>query len=103
MTMRGLRRIVLSAAALSAGACATTPGVVEIVSEPPGALVTVEGYGECQTPCTIGLDGPRDVTVAKAGFLPKRFAVAPGAGRVKVALDLAAPTEKVDEEALPDL
>lgn len=103
MTACRLSKIVLSATALSLGACATTPGVVEIVSEPTGALVTVEGYGECETPCTIGLDGPRNVTVAKAGFLPKRFIVAPGAGRVKVALDLAAPTEKVDEETLPDL
>ncbi|MBB5519205.1 PEGA domain-containing protein [Amphiplicatus metriothermophilus] len=103
MTLRGWRRIVLPAAALSAGACATTPGVVEIVSEPPGALVVVEGYGECETPCTIGLDGLREVTVAKAGFVPQRFAIAPGAGRVQVALELAAPIEEVDEEVLPDL
>lgn len=99
--MRGL----CAAALLVCAGCATSGGarVTLISSTPEGALVTIEGYGECEAPCRVSIDGPRVVTVAKAGFLPQRFEIRPGRKRIDVALELAAPTEGVDSTALPEL
>lgn len=101
-----MRILTVAAVALVAG-CVTngkaTRGVTLITSEPTGALVTVEGYGECETPCSVEADAVRSVTVAKAGFLPVRFDLVPGKKRVALKLELAAPTEGVDEGELPEL
>ena len=90
--------LMLSGSLLSA--CAS--GVQKITSSPSGALVQMAGFGECETPCTVKIDGPRDITVAKAGYNPKRLRIQPG-GDINVDLDLAAPTEDVDAVTLPDL
>jgi hypothetical protein len=74
-----------------------------VSTEPAGAVVRVEGFGECVAPCTIELDAPRNITIAKAGYAPQRFVLQPGKRRVDVVLELSAPTTGVDESQLPDL
>ncbi len=104
--MRSLFRVIgCATVALSLSGCMTLFGdnVISIDSVPPGALVTVEGAGECETPCTIQLESARRVTVAKAGYKSVRIMMEPDANDVIVALSLAAPTEDVDAVALPDL
>ena len=93
---------VLSGALLS-GCLATSNGMRTINSEPPGALVTVQGFGQCETPCTVRLDDHRNITVAKAGYKARRFVLGPDGGEVNVELELAAPAGDVDSTALPDL
>lgn len=99
-----IRVIMAGSAALALSGCFATAGEVRtITSEPGGALVRVDGFGECETPCTIKLDGRREVTVAKAGYKAQRFGVSPGSKDVHVILQLAAPTHDVDAETLPSL
>ncbi len=89
---------------LALGGCfGSSGGMRTIESTPSGALVTIEGYGECETPCTVKLDGYRNVTVAKAGYKAQRFGVKPGGAPVQVILDLAAPSGEVDTTALPEI
>lgn len=94
----------LFSVAMLAG-CASAPktSITEISSEPAGAEVQIEGFGTCVTPCRIEIDRPRNVTVAKAGFLAERFQIAPGEKVVALKLRLAAPTKDVDKSTLPDL
>ncbi len=90
--------------ALGLSGCFATGGEVRtITSEPDGALVRIDGFGECETPCTIKLDGRREVTVAKAGYKAQRFGITAGNRNVHVILQLAAPTQDVDAETLPSL
>jgi hypothetical protein len=77
--------------------------VTTIDSDPTDAHVTVEGYGECDTPCTVGHDVDRMVTVAKAGYKPQRFVIKPGSKRVRVVLEKSAPTKDVESITLPEL
>lgn len=99
-----MRVVYAGLAALAASGCLTTSGGVRrIESDPTGALVTVEGYGECETPCTVRLDERRRITVAKAGYAAQRFFIAPDGPPVKVTLDLAAASDDVDAEALPEI
>lgn len=100
-----MRLEALAVAALLAAACATTKGptITLVESDPPGALVQVEGFGECEAPCTIELDAPRSLTIAKAGYDAQRLTLEPGKKRLRVKLTLSAPTTEVDEEALPDI
>ena len=98
-----MRLLILAALAAPLAGCMTTDGMRMIKSDPPGALVTVEGYGTCETPCTVKIDSERLMTVAKAGYKARRFRLAPGDGSFKVKLELAAPTDDVDETALPDI
>lgn len=74
-----------------------------VSTTPPGAIVRVDGFGECEAPCTIEIDRPREIVVAKAGYNPQRLTLQPGKRRVDVVLELSAPTTDVDETALPDL
>lgn len=90
-------------AMLATGCLATTGDMRTITSMPDGALVQIDGYGECETPCSIKLDTIRQITVAKAGYLPQRFGIKPGRDDVHVILELAAPTDDVAVETLPDL
>ncbi len=85
------------------GGCMTLGDSREIRSTPSGALVTLPGFGECETPCTIKLDRTRRITIAKAGYKPRLVDIEPGGGPVTIPLDLAAPTEDVDSQTLPDL
>lgn len=75
----------------------------EIITVPDAASVTIEGFGTCQSPCRMTHDVPRTVTIAKAGFIKQSFVVKPGAGKVRVQLELAAPSEDVEATALPEL
>lgn len=98
-------RILILCASLAAGGCATFggSGVTQIVSEPPGALVRVEGAGECETPCTVKFESPREVTIAKVGYKAQRLRIGPDQSKVKVTLELAAPTGEVEETKMPEL
>lgn len=77
--------------------------LTRINSFPSGATVSINGVGECETPCTIQHNVTRQVVVAKAGYLAQKFDVPVGAGNVTVSLELAAPTKSVEEQTLPEL
>lgn len=101
-----IRNVVISVIALtSLPGCLTLSGgdVREITSEPAGALVQIDGFGECETPCTVRLDALRQISVAKAGYKAQRFHVSPGGKGVHVILELAAPTKDIDTTQLPAL
>ena len=87
----------------SLGGCLTTGQTRTIYVEPTDAAITIVGYGNCASPCTLKLDGPRHVKVANAGYLSKEITITPGIGRIKISLELAAPTEDVEQAILPDL
>jgi hypothetical protein len=99
------RLFAISTLAAMLAACETAPktSVITIATIPPGAEVQIEGFGTCTTPCNIEVDQPRNITVAKAGFLAERFQIAPGQDDVALTLKLAAPTKDVDRTTLPDL
>ena len=101
-----LKQIIVVATLASLPGCLFTTGdgdLRRITSVPSGALVKIEGYGECETPCSIKLGQRREVLVAKAGFKAQRFGILPGKKDVHVILELAAPTSDVDTQALPEL
>lgn len=99
-----MRMSIFALAALPLSGCLTTSGEVsQINSTPPGALVSVNGVGECETPCTVELNQLRRVTIAKAGYKPFRFVLPPDGRDISVELELVAPTEDVDAVALPDI
>ena len=92
--------------ALLTGGCATLGGgasTVEVITTPPGALLTIDGVGSCETPCPVKLDGPRRARIAKAGYVSLTVTLSPGRRAVTIPLELAAPSEPVDTTALPDL
>ncbi len=95
--------LILTTMVLLNGCLATSGAMRSFTSTPSGATVTIDGYGACETPCTVKLDGDRKVTVAKAGYKAQRFGVKPGGAPVNVILELAAPAGVVDAETLPDL
>ena len=102
--MMRIKATIAGAAGLALTGCLATGGEVRtITSQPDGALVRIDGFGECETPCTVKLDGRREVTVAKAGYKAQRFGITPGNRDIHVILDLAAPTQDVDAETLPSL
>ena len=96
-------RTLFAAFAFAALAGCASDGLTKIVTSPPGATVTVAGYGQCETPCTVQLDGVRDIIVAKAGYKKRELSIAPDQGRVALDLELAAPTTGVEADALPPL
>lgn len=98
-------RFSLIAVALSLAACATAKGpqITLVETDPSGALVRVEGFGDCESPCRIELDAPRNLTIAKAGYDAERIVIEPGAKKILVKLKLSAPTTEVDEDTLPEL
>lgn len=97
-------RLLMIATILATTGCATFgANSTRIVTKPPGAVVRVEGAGECETPCRIELDRARDITIAKAGYKAQRIRVAPGQSKVKVRLELVAPTKEVESNELPEL
>ena len=77
-----MRLLASGIAALILGGCQTIdlgnlsgPGeTLTINSAPQGALLTLHGYGECETPCTIKINEPRKARIAKApdGILEPR-------------------------------
>ncbi len=99
------RTLVAALAGFSLAGCATIGGgkTLKINTEPPGALITLDGGGECETPCKIQLDGPRRATIAKAGFVSLDVMLSPSRRSVTVPLELAAASEDVDTETLPEI
>ena len=91
--------------AVSLSGCLTILGdnQIDIATTPPGATVNLEGFGECETPCSIKLQQKRRVTIAKAGYKPVRLNVPPNSRDISILLELAAPTDEVDATTLPDL
>lgn len=99
-----MQTLITIALMLLLGGCATFGAKqTEIVTEPAGAVVRVEGYGECTSPCVIAFDAPRAVTIAKAGYKSQRLELRPGKSRIVIPLELAAPTRPVEEGALEKL
>ncbi len=99
-------RILAVFALLFSGGCVTLGGgakQVNVLSDPPGALLAIDGVGECETPCKVKLDGPRVARLAKAGFLPVTITLTPDRRSLTVPMELAAASEDVDAVALPDL
>ena len=88
------------------GGCVTLGGgssTLLVNTDPQGALVTIDSVGECETPCSVRLDGPKTARIAKAGFVAKTFVLSPSGREVTIPLELAAASEGVDTTALPDL
>lgn len=98
-----LKSIIFVGALALQGCTTFGDGLAKFSSNPDGATVTIEGYGDCITPCTARIYSPVMVTIAKIGFTPQRFQVGPGTKNIKVELELAASTEDVEEETLPAL
>ena len=100
-------RVLASAAmAFLLGGCVTVGGGTAtrmIVTEPPGAVLTIDGAGECETPCSVKLAGPLRARIAKAGFVATTVTLTPGRGDIVIPLELAAPSTGVDTTALPEL
>ena len=100
-------RLIVSLFAIAAlGGCQTFGGgdLLNLQTEPPGALVVIDGAGQCETPCTIKLDGPKKARIAKAGFVTQYVTLNPSRKKqVVVPLELAAASEDVDRTELPEL
>lgn len=97
-------RIGLSAAAgFFMSGCFASDNLLEIHSAPAGAFVLIDGYGTCETPCTVKLDEPRTARISRTGFVTQEVALEPGEDKVDITLELAAASEDVDAIALPDL
>ena len=102
------RRILPAMLLVAAAGCQTLalgggPTIVRVSSMPEGALLRVDGFGECETPCTVEVDKPRMATIAKAGYKPQRVTLEPGKRKVAITLELSAPTTDVDTTQLPEL
>jgi hypothetical protein len=98
-------RPLLLLPALLIAACETTPSntLVRVETTPPGAVLSIDGFGECETPCTIEIDREREAQLAKAGFNPQKIILRPGVKTLAIAMELAAPTTTVDEASIPEL
>jgi len=101
-----MRRFLMASSAALLGGCMTIPGVstVQMVNtDPQGVLLTIDGKGECETPCTVKLDGPQKARLAKAGFQTITVTLAPGKSEVTIPMQLAAASTGVDSTELPEL
>lgn len=76
---------------------------LDVITDPPGAQLTIDGVGTCETPCTVKLDRARQARIAKAGFISTTVTLTPDRRAVTIPLELAAASEDVDAVALPDL
>ena len=95
---------VFAIAGLTSGCFGGGGGVKTIISSPNNALVTITGYGNCTTPCSIEVDVPREITVAKAGYLPRRFTLSSASpNEIEIELPLAAPSSDVSTTSLPEI
>ena len=104
--MRILARSFAATGFLLLGGCLTMPGgtsTLLVNTDPQGALVAIDGVGECETPCTIKLDGPQNARIAKAGFVTQFVTLNPSRKPATLPLELAAASKDVDTTALPEL
>ena len=90
-------------AALLLTACATapkpagTPGLVAVLTDPPGATVSFVDGTTCQTPCEVTVPVPMTIVVGKAGYKAVRADLAPTDGpSVSFALDPVGRSEPVE-------
>ena len=100
-----MRFLAAAFAACVLGGCVTTGGgsTLLVNTDPQGALVAIDGAGECESPCTVKLDGPRRARIAKAGFVALDVMLTPNRRSVTIPLELAAASDDVDTETLPEL
>lgn len=104
-------RCLLAAPVLALASGCVTDGLgagprarnVNVVTTPPGAVLTIDGAGECETPCIVRLDGPKQARLAKAGFIAMNVVLTPDKRTIAIPLELAAPSGAVDAAALPEL
>ncbi|MEM6650428.1 MAG: hypothetical protein AAF603_09285 [Pseudomonadota bacterium] len=77
---------------------------VLVKSDPDGATISFLDGTECQTPCRVGIDGPLQMTVARAGYAAERYQLTKRSkSPLTVQLDPVARTVPVEEVSLPDL
>ena len=99
-------KIAIVAAIVLTGCQTTGPNggtLISVTTKPADAQLTVEGYGACQTPCTVELQKPRRATLAKAGFQKEEILLHTDRRRVHIPMRLSAPTEEIETDTLPDL
>lgn len=98
-----VRMMIVILAALPLAGCLTAGGVREVRTDPAGAFLMIEGFGTCETPCTVKVDRPRPARVSRTGYLTQNITIEPGRGPVTVTLELAAASQDVDAISLPEL
>lgn len=77
---------------------------VLIKSDPDGATITFQDGTECETPCRVGVAGPLEMTVARAGYAPQqRYIDRNTPSPLMVRLDAVGRTTPIEEVTLPDL
>ena len=78
-----LTRPLALIAAFALAGCITPPapraasGQIMVQSQPSGATLTFLDGTTCETPCSVLVQEPLDLTVAKAGFKPVRTRLMP--------------------------
>ena len=97
------RLTLIAVTALALCGCLTTGGVREVRTDPAGAFLMIEGFGSCETPCTVKVDRPRQARVSRTGYVTQDITIEPGRGPVTVTLELAAASQDVDAVSLPEL
>ena len=97
------RLTLIAVTALALSGCLTTGGVREVRTDPAGAFLMIEGFGTCETPCTVKVDRPRQARVSRTGYVTQDITIKPGRGPVTVTLELAAASQDVDAVSLPEL
>lgn len=102
MARTSLFATIIGVAFSSALSGCASGSVQTIDSMPLGATVTIDGFGQCETPCTVKVDRPRIFTIAKAGYRAQRHEIKPGRD-LTIIMELAAPSGDVDAAPLPDL
>lgn len=98
-----LRTMSFVLACLSLSGCLTTGGLREVRTNPAGAYLMIEGFGTCETPCTIKLDEPKVARISRTGYVTQDIIIEPGLRPLTVTMELAAASEDVDAVVLPDL
>ncbi|MEO1137602.1 MAG: PEGA domain-containing protein [Pseudomonadota bacterium] len=101
-----MRTIAATISFIMLGGCLSAGGgarTIDVLTDPPGAQLTIEGVGVCETPCSVKLDRPRQARIAKAGFVATTVTLTPDRRALTIPLELAAASEDVDADELPHL
>ncbi|MCI5044959.1 MAG: hypothetical protein MRY72_09700 [Aquisalinus sp.] len=99
-----LKKIILAALFIVAGCETTSVDYLTISSAPTEALLKFGDGSTCTTPCPLYVTENLTMTIAKAGYIAQEWTLIEGqTGYLQINLELAAPTEEVEETALPDL
>ncbi|MCI5046207.1 MAG: hypothetical protein MRY59_01800 [Aquisalinus sp.] len=98
------KRIILASLLFMAGCETATVDYLTISSAPAEALLKFGDGTTCTTPCPLYVTENLTMTIAKAGYIAQEWTLIEGqTGYLQINLELAAPTEEVEETALPDL